>query len=524
MIEILSDAPLVVLFGVLAIGTLVGAVRIAGVSVGPAGALFAGLALSALVPGVSDALPTLIGTLGLTLFAYTIGLAAGPSFFGGLRSAAPAMLAAVGIVALAALTTLGLGRLAGLTTGQIAGTFAGAVTNTPGLAAATDIVGTNEPVVGYSIAYPFGVVGAILGIVAALAWSRHRPNDEDRNPPQPARHLTVRITAADLPPLEDLAHFRGEQLVFSRVRRAGREATPSEGLVPQVGDLVTVVGPAGVLDDFVAAVGEPTDDDLPLDRHQVDFRRVVLTNVRYAGSTVAALGLHRFEAVAGYVRRGDVDLVARPDLVVELGDRIRVVAPRGRLAEVVRELGGSERAAVTADPLGFSLGLSIGLALGLVPIPLPGLTLQLGTAAAPLLVGLMLGRIGHSGPVSWQLPYATNQALRQFGVLVFLASVGLGAGPDLARALRSGEGLLLAGIGAATTAVLVVALVVLARLAGRGGARVAGTVAGTQGQPAVLEFANERTDADDRVNVVYAQLLPAAFIAKVLAAQILASL
>jgi len=179
---------------------------------------------------------------------------------------------------------------------------------------------------------------------------------------------------------------------------------------------------------------------------------------------------------------------------------------------------------VTADPLGFSLGLSIGLALGLVPIPLPGLTLQLGTAAAPLLVGLMLGRIGHSGPVSWQLPYATNQALRQFGVLVFLASVGLGAGPDLARALRSGEGLLLAGIGAATTAVLVVALVVLARLAGRGGARVAGTVAGTQGQPAVLEFANERTDADDRVNVVYAQLLPAAFIAKVLAAQILASL
>ena len=524
MIEILTDAPLVVLFGVLGIGTLLGAVRVAGVSVGPAGALFAGLALSAAIPGVSDALPALIGTLGLTLFAYTIGLAGGPAFFGGLRSAAPAMLAAVGVVALAALAALGLGRLAGLSTGQIAGTFAGAVTNTPGLAAATDIVGSNEPVVGYSIAYPFGVIGAILGIVGALMWSRRRPNDEDRNPPQPARHLTVRITATDLPTLEELTDFRGEQLVFSRVRRAGREATPAPGLAPAVGDLITVVGPAGVLDDFVAEVGELADEDLPLDRHQVDFRRVVLTNARYAGVTVAALELHRFEAVAGYVRRGDVDLVARPDLVVELGDRIRVVAPRARRPEVVRALGNSERAAVTADPIGFSLGLSIGLAIGLIPIPLPGLTLQLGTAAAPLLVGLVLGRIGHTGPVSWQLPYATNQALRQFGVLVFLGSVGLGAGPDLAAALRSGEGLVLAGVGAATTAVLVGSLILLARFTGRGGARAAGTVAGTQGQPAVLSFANERTDGDDRVNLVYAQLFPAAFIAKILAAQVLASL
>lgn len=524
LLESVVGAPLLVLFAVLAVGTLLGAVRIAGVSVGPAGALFAGLAVSAALPGVTDALPAVIGTLGLTLFAYTIGLASGPSFASGLRSAAPTMVAAAAVVVAAAGVALVLGRFLGLGTGQIAGTFAGAVTNTPALAAAQDAVGNAEPVVGYSIAYPFGVVGAILGVVVGLAWARRRPNDEDRNPPQPAAHITVEVLREDRPTLAELTRFDQETLVFSRVRRAGRESTPTPETRLEPGDLVTVVGPAGVLDRFAGAVGRIAGDDLPLDRHQIDFRRVVLTNARYAGATVADLDLRRFEAVAGYVRRGDVDLVARPDLVVELGDRIRIVAPRDRLVEVVRELGNSERAAVTADPIGFSLGLAIGLAVGLIPIPLPGMTLQLGTAAAPLIVGLILGRLGHAGPISWQLPFATNQALRQFGILVFLASVGLGAGPDLVTAVRTGEGLALAGLGAAVTSVLVVAIVVLARATGRGGARIAGTVAGAQGQPAVLSFASERTGFDDRVNLVYAQLFPVTFITKILCAQVLAGL
>jgi putative transport protein len=524
MATFLADQPLLVLFLVLAAGTAVGAVKLGGVSAGPAGALFAGLALSALVPEVAGVVPPLLGTLGLTLFAYTVGLAGGPSFFAGLRRTAPVMLAAVLVFVGVAVVAHVVGRALGLSPGDVAGVYAGAVTNTPGLAAAVDVTGSTQPVVGYSLAYPYGVLGIIVAIVLGQAWSRRRPTEEDRNPPQPASYLTVEVERDDAPPLRELAVYDGATLVFSRVRRGDTERTPDPELVPARGDLVTVIGPRATIDEFAAWLGRPAAVDLPLDRRQVDFRRVVLSNPRYAGARVADLDLGRFDAVAGFVRRGDVDLVARPDLIVELGDRIRVVAPRQRIDEVVRDLGDSERAVVTADPIGFSLGLLLGLALGVVPIPLPGMTLQLGTAAAPLLVGLVLGRTGHSGPLVWQLPYATNQALRQLGALLFLATVGLGAGPDLAAALGSGQGLRLFGLGALLTTLAAVALVLLARQLGLGSARLAGTLAGAQNQPAILSFAVDRTDGDDRVNLAYALLFPPTFVVKILAAQLLASL
>lgn len=524
MLRVFIEQPLVVLFVVLAAGTLLGAVRLGGIAAGPAGALFAGLAVSAAIPDVAEVVPPLIGTLGLALFAYTVGLAGGPSFFAGLRRNARTMTGAVAVFVGLAVIAAWAGRALGLEAADIAGVYAGAVTNTPGLAAAVEVTGTNQAVVGYSLAYPFGVIGMILAIVAGARWSRARPTAEDRNPPEPAAYGNVEVTREGLPTLDELTRFEGETLVFSRVRRDGEDRTPSGDLRPQPGDIVTVIGPRATVERFTVALGRPAEEDLPLDRRQIDFRRVVVSNARYAGVTVAGLGLGRFDAVAGFVRRGDVDLVATPDLTVELGDRIRVVAPRERLREVVRELGDSERAVVVADPIGFSLGLLAGLAVGLVPIPLPGTTLQLGTAAAPLLVGLLLGRVGHTGPVSWQLPYAVNQALRQLGVLLFLGTVGLGAGPALAEALRTAAGLVLLGVGAGLTLVAAIALVLLGRALDLGSARLAGTIAGAQNQPAILAFAVERTDGDDRVNLAYALLFPPTFVAKILCAQVLASL
>ena len=522
--ELLTGAPLLTLFLVLATGTALGAVRVAGVSIGPGGALFAGLALSALLPEVAGTVPDLLGTLGLTLFAYSIGLAGGPSFFSGLRRNARAIVASVVVLLLVAALALALGTALGLDSADIAGVYAGALTNTPGLAAAVDATGSTEPVVGYSISYPFGIIGVLLAIVVGQAWNRRSPTREDREPPQPAAYRTVQVTTEDLPSLEQLRYVEGAELVFSRLARDGSQWTPEPGEQPRPGDLLTVIGPAPALEVFTERVGEESEDDLPLDRHEVDFQRVVLSNSRYAGVTVAELDLDRYDAIAGFVRRGDVDLVARPDLVVELGDRIRVVAPRDRIAEVAAELGDSERAAVVADPIGFSLGLLLGLALGVVPIALPGMTLTLGTAAAPLLVGLVLGRIGHTGPVSWQLPYATNQALRQLGILLFLAVVGLSAGPDLTEALASGRGLPLFTLGVVLTATMAAAVLIIARTLEYGSPRVAGTLAGVQNQPAILAFAVERTDGDDRVNLAYALLFPPTFVVKILATQVLANL
>lgn len=522
IVEVLVDQPLVTLFLVLAAGTTLGAVKLGGVSAGPAGALFAGLAVSALVPEVADVVPALLGTLGLTLFAYTIGLAGGPSFFAGLRRNATLMAIASGAVAAVAVVAWGVGRLFDLDAGEVAGAFAGATTNTPALAAAAEVTGDQAPAVGYALAYPFGVLGILVAIALALRLAERRPTAEDEAPDERPGYETVEVVRDDLPALAELAGWHGGGFVFSRLRRDGQDHTPDDDERPRPGDLLTVIGPVEPLAALVDDLGQAASADPVLDRHQLDFRRVVLSNPRYAGATIGELDLRRFDAVAGFVRRGDVDVIARDGLTVELGDRIRVIAPRDQLEEVARELGDSERAAVVADPIGFSVGLLAGLLVGLIPIPLPGTTLQLGTAAAPLLLGLVLGRLGHTGPVSWQLPYATNQSLRQLGALLFLAVVGLGAGPDLVGALREGTAWPLIGLGALVTSLLAAVLVVAVRLLGAGGPRVAGVLAGGQGQPAVLAFATDRTDGDDRVALAYALLFPPTFVVKIVAAQLLA--
>jgi putative transport protein len=522
--RVLVDQPLLALFVVLAAGTVLGAVRVAGTAVGPAGALFAGLLVSALVPDVAPVVPQVVGTLGLALFVYTVGLAGGPAFFGGLRRGAPAIALTVGTYVLVAVVAFGLGTVLDLPAGDVAGAYAGAGTNTSGLAAVVDVVGDASPAVGYSLSYPFGVVGMLLAVAVALRRAERRPTAEDQAPSEAPTYTTVVVTRDDLPPVTDLARFEDETLVFSRVRRDGVDHTPVPGERFEPGDLVTVIGTPTVLSTFAEFVGGDADEDLVLDRRQLDFRRVVLSNPAHAGVTVGELGLERFGAVAGFVRRGDVDVIARDDLEVELGDRIRVVAPRDRMSEVVAELGDSERAVVVADPVGFSVGLLLGLLVGLVAIPLPSRTLTLGAAAGPLLVGLVLGRAGRTGPVVWQLPYATNQTLRQLGALLFLAVIGLGAGPDLAVALTSTRGLVLLGFGAVLTVVAAAGMLVAARWLGAGGPRSAGIVAGGQGQPAVLATALDRTGGDDRVALTYALLFPPAFLVKIVAAQLLATL
>lgn len=522
--RVLVEQPLLTLFLVLALGTLLGSVRVAGTAVGPAGALFAGLVVSAAVPEVSPAVPQVVGTLGLALFVYTVGLAGGPAFFGGLRRGAPAIAVTTGSYVAVALVAWGLGTALGLSAGDVAGTYAGAGTNTSALAAVVDVLDDPSPAVGYSLAYPFGVVGMIVAVSVALGRARRRPTPEDATPDEPPTYTTVVVTRDDLPPVGELTHWEDEPLVFSRVRRDGADHTPDAGERFEPGDLVTVIGSPTALRSFVTWVGGRAEEDLVLDRRQLDFRRVVLSNPVHAGARIGELGLDRFDAVAGFVRRGDVDVIARDDLTVELGDRIRVIAPRERMPEVITELGDSERAVVVADPVGFSLGLLLGLLAGLIAIPLPGRTLVLGAAAGPLLVGLVLGRLGRTGRVVWQLPYATNQTLRQLGALLFLAVIGLGAGPELAGAITSSRGLVLLGLGAVLTTIGAVGVLVGARMLGAGGPRTAGTIAGGQGQPAVLAAAMERTDGDDRVALTYALLFPPAFLVKIVAAQVLATL
>jgi putative transport protein len=526
--DLLADNPLVLLSILLAVGSMIGAITVGRFSLGPAAVLFLALALSAYDERLK--IPVVVGQLGLALFAYCIGVSAGPSFFSALRTGGRMLTTVVTLLVVAAGVTLVMGKILGLTGPVLSGVYAGSLTNTPALAASASLWKSQQPVVGYSVTYLGGVLGMLLA--AGIAVRMRRPDDARQEPtkaPSELARATVRVDADDLPDLQALASRYDDRVVFSRLMvgdEPGHPGTidlPSAATEPQPGDILTVVGDKETVARVVSDLGHASSVALVLDRSHLDFRRMAVSSHEVAGHTLGDLDLPgRFTATATRVRRGDVDLLATDDLVLALGDRVRIVAPREQLPEVATYLGDSERGASDINPIGLFLGLGLGLLLGLVVVPLPGgQTLALGVAGGPLLVGLVLGRLQRSGPVLWSLPHSVSSTLSQFGMLAFLAYAGSTSGAALAKALASDIGPRLLIAGAVVTAVTAVGLLLSRHLTGAYGAALAGVVAGTQTQPAVLAYSNDITKADPRVNLGYALVYPVAMIVKVVLAPIL---
>lgn len=527
----LSD-PLLALFVVAAIGFLAGKLRVGGVSLGVAAVLFAGLLYSALVPGLE--IPSIVPHLGLALFIYAIGLSAGPGFFKlfrrrGLRDGALAV-ASLGLGAVAAVA---IARALGLPPETAAGLFCGGLTNTPALAAVVERLPADTaalPVVAYSVAYPFGVLG-VLGAIAVvqrvlrLDYAADRPSYVDPTVLGEAlESATFRVGGAlavgkALGALERDHHLH---VRVSRHRRGGETHVADEYTVLAEGDLLTVVGTAEALLRAQTVLGERCAEHPELDRSVLDVRRVFVSDPAVVERPIGDLQLHeRFGAAVTRIRRGEVEVLATDDTELELGDRVRVVAPRDRLAEVSRFFGDSYRSLAEIDALTFGLGIGLGLLLGRVPFPLPGGgTFELGVAGGPLVAGLVLGRVGRTGPLVWALPFSASVTLRQWGLLLFLGGVGLRSGRQFVETVASPDGLALLGAGAAVT--LAAALVTL--LAGRYLLRIpfavlAGTVAGVHTQPAVLAFAHEQAN-NDLPRLGYTSVFPIASVLKIVIAQL----
>lgn len=528
--QLFIESPLLTLFTVAAAGYLLGRVRVAGVSLGVAAVLFCGLGAGALDQRL--ALPELVPLFGLVLFVYMLGLASGATFFSslrrrGLRDAAVALAAVVAGAAVAGLA----GMLLELPVAHTAGLFAGALTNTPALAAVVEQVGESSaavrvlPIVGYSLAYPVGVLGALIAVLLARRLGRAAPAEDRRAPLESA---TVRITqeaACQGTGKEVLARL-GLAVVAGRLRRGEQvRVLDAQDESFALGDEVVLVGDAAALARAAAQLGERVAEPLELDRHVLDFRRVAVSSPECAGRPLGELALlDRFGAVVTRVRRGDVELVATDDLVLELGDRVRVVAPRQRLPEISRFFGDSYRALGEIDVVSVGLGVCLGLLVGKLAVPLPGgAHFSLGNAGGPLVVGLVLGRLGRSGPVVWNLPYDANQTLRQLGLVLFLAGVGTRSGHAFASTLASGHALPLVAAGLAITLASALAAVLVGRALGTPAERLSGVVAAAHTQPAALAFAVEKAGGEGP-NAGYASAFPAATIAKILAAQLLLSL
>lgn len=527
MIALLAAQPLLLLFLVLAVGYAVGRVSLGGVQLGVAAVLFAGLAAGALDPSLH--LPEIVRSFGLVLFVYAIGVASGPGFFAslrrrGLRDSAWTVALLAGAAALAA----GAHAAFGVPAPVVAGLFCGALTNTPALAAVLERLpaASTAPVVGYSVAYPAGALGIVLALaVARRAWRR------DLDALARGGELAVRFVRVTSPEavgrtiVELLARWN-VRARFVRVRRAGewRLVSPYEALARD--DVVTVVGLPAALDRVVREMGEESEAREELGHGDLDFRRIFVSDPAVAGRPLQELKtLSRFGALVTRIRRGDVDLVPEGRTVLELGDRVRVVAPRERIPEVTRFFGDSYRALGEVDAVSFGLGIGCGLVLGGLSIPLPGgAFFRLGPAGGPLVAGLVLGALGRTGPLVWQLPYSAGLTLRQLGLAVFLAAVGVGAGTPFVRTLASGGGFTLLGAGAAVTLVTAALALVTARRWLRAPVGLAmGLASGVHTQPAALAFANDAA-RDESPNLGYASVSPVATVTKILLAQLLLGL
>ena len=533
-VGVLTSDPLLVLFLVVALGAALARVRIKGVGLGPAAALFAGLAVSAIEPDLAD-LPAIIPLFGLALFIYTVGLASGPAFFGGLRQdGLRVSIAVVVLLGAIGLTVGGVSELFDFDAGARAGLFAGSQTNTPALSAALEQLApqiasgeVTDPVVGYSLAYPLGVIAMIV----AAGWSLRRVRHPGHGVVTPANEpgqrnatsATVIVTREGLPTLGELRSWRGERLAFSRVEHGGSVDLATNDIVLQPGDLCTVIGTPDVVDQFVDWAGHRSERHLALDRKKLDFRRISVSKRELAGAKLRDVDLEgRFGAMATRVRRGDADLIVDRDFVLRLGDRVRVVGPTDKMADIAAALGDSDRGLSEVDALGFATGLTLGLLLAQLTIPLPGGgEIELGVGGGPLIVALVLGTIGRSGPFTWQIPYAANLTIRQLGVSLFLGGVGIRSGATFADAVGTGVGAQLALAGVLVTAATAGLATLMVRLLRRDPVDGAGMIAGIQTQPAVLAFAAERADGDERIDTGYALVFPLAMILKLIIVQLL---
>ena len=541
IIDFLVEEPLLLMFIVSGLGYFLGNIKIKGISLGVAAVLFVGLAFGALSPDMQ--LPRILVDLGLIIFVYTIGLSSGPGFFAsfrrkGLRDNTFVFL----MLIFAALLTGVMAAIFNLRATVAAGMFAGSLTNTPALAGILETVLRNvpadqaaavstEPVIGYSVAYPMGVIGMLIAVYVMQRVFRINYLEEARNLrqyniiEQEFYTRTVRITNPAMvgPTVSELFNHHAWDVVLSRRKHDGDLTLTTGTTVFALGDLIAVVGTPEEVDKAAADLGEAVGEHLEFDRSEYDFRRIFVSNPEVVGRTLNELNLpQNYGALVSRVRRGDIDLLAHGDTVIELGDRVRVVAKRSEMGHLADLFGDSYKALSEVNLLSLSIGLALGVLIGLIPIPLPGgVTITLGMAGGPLLVGLVLGARRRTGNLVWTIPYSANLTLRQIGLIILLAGIGIRSGYTFFTNFAASGGIQVFIAGTIITlTVAFLTLIIGYKLLKVPFGMLTGMLAGLGTQPATLGFGLQQAD-NELPNLGYALVFPVATITKVIVAQLL---
>jgi putative transport protein len=526
---------------VAACGLALGSVRIRGLGIGIAGVMFSGLLFAHFGLKVEGAVLEFAQQFGLILFVYTIGMQVGPGFFASLqRQGLPLNLLAAGAVVVGAVLTGILALLSDVPVAALAGVYSGAITNTPALGAAQQALrslpgSTPElvslPGLGYAVAYPFGVLGIIGGMLLMRSVYRTEPQRHSLTSLTEATdegtlstlHLAVNNPNLAGLQIRDIPGFSRLDVVVSRIRQGAHVSVATPDTVLAVGDVLLAVGKPKDLDELRVVVGCACSEDLRAASSALLARKVVVTRKEVVGKRIRDLAfLARHNAVISRVTRAETELTARPDQRLKFGDFVTVVSDRASIAEVMEAFGNSVNRLHYAEVIPIFLGIGLGVVLGMVPLsvglPAP---VRLGLAGGPLLVAIALSRIGRVGPLNWYLPSSANLVLREIGIVLFLASVGLRAGDHFLDTLVRGDGLTWMAMGALITLLPLLTMALVARYALKlDYGTLCGLMAGSTTDPPALAFATAMGKGD-APSVSYSTVYPLTMVLRVLSAQLL---
>ena len=470
---------------VIALGIMLGKIKVAGISLGVTWILFVGIIFSHFGMRLNEHLIHFMKEFGLILFVYSIGLQVGPGFFSSFKKGGVRLnLLATMVVCAGVLVTCGLYVITGLPVTTMVGILSGAVTNTPGLGAAqqaySDMTGIDSPdiALGYAVAYPLGVIGIILSMmvlrrVFRIDFAKEEKKaldtmDVQHDSVAQPHSLSVVNPALEDKSIRELQGLVNRDFVISRIRRQGGEIEiADDDTLLHVGDQILVVTTPRDAAAITAFIGR----DVQVEWEQLDkrliSRRILITKPELNGKSLAQLKLHAgFGVSITRVNRAGVDLIAQPSLQLQMGDRVTVVGTEVSIANVEKVLGNSMKRLNAPNLIPIFIGIVLGVMLGSLPFTFPGIPqpVKLGLAGGPLIVSILISRFGPKFKLVTYTTMSANLMLREVGIALFLACVGLGAGEEFVETIIDGGGYAWIGYGAIITILPLLIVGVIGRL------------------------------------------------------------
>ena len=526
------------------VGLWIGNWRVYGVGLGIGGVLFGGIAVGHFAKqyGLVVNLHTLefIREFGLILFVYTIGIQVGPGFFASLRTSGLKLNAfAALLVILGCIVAVILHKVWGIPLPVILGTYSGAVTNTPSLGAGqlmlTELgADANVMTLSYAVAYPFGICGILLSMWLIRFIFRINVDSEARLYQQQSglghgnlQTMNVEVRNSNLNGLmlQEIPDLEEGEVVCSRLKRGDELMVPKPDTVVQLGDLLHLVGDKKSLRKVRLVIGEEVAASLSTQGTELRVERVVVTNEKVLGKTLGDLELKsKFDVVVSRLNRAGIELVPGSASSLQFGDILNLVGRPESIESVAGLVGNAQHKLQQVQMLPVFLGIGLGVIVGSIPFYIPGFSaaLKLGLAGGPLVVALVLSRIGSIGKLYWFMPPSANLALREIGIVLFLSVVGLKSGGEFVSTLVDGDGLLWMACGAVITLLPLLVVGLLARIFGKMNyLSLCGLLAGSMTDPPALAFANAMHPTSDAAALSYATVYPMVMFLRIISPQLL---